>query len=100
MEKQVYNIDLMWLVKRRKEVTEAANEEIRIINDKYKDILDRQEAASEELNRMIDEFRAKWNYETASYKREIAAVKRKHKRLLDLAEKEARTPKNGGEQDV
>jgi len=82
------NVDIIGLLQKQKELTEAANEEVRLLKEKHKDALAGYSAEADELDLLVKEFHAKWDSQIAEYKKEGAALKKKYKMLAALAREE------------
>ena len=98
MQGRVYIIDPLW--KKKMELEAAAEEEIRLITEKHKDVLDKREAEGAEIGRLLTEFNATWDHQLVPYRKEISAARRRHRRLRKLAEQETQTLLNYADNEV
>lgn len=65
-----------------KELRCVAENEIALVNEKYKELLDEFDSEKEYVQRMVSAHEAKWNPLLADYKKEFAPLKKEYKKLM------------------
>lgn len=69
---------------RQKAMEELAREtrkEVELINEKHQDVLAEYYPESDKLKSIISEFNAKWGVKLKDYNKEMAAVKKRYRKL-------------------